>query len=145
MLIDDSLDVTRSVDSPGVQLAVPELQIGLLGFGNTQNQRARGKFAVLLPNRVTDHDIGRTGQQTIRDQTRECQLSFRGAAWDAGFALHPDRQERVRARRPWPRFVVETHHPEVIKLEAGCLQDAQNLYGGLAAFGLEHRFSGNAP
>ena len=96
----------------------------------------RAEFDIAVPVGVTEDDVRRGLLETVDDLASEVEFSLGGGVGQTAFTLEAVRQKRVRFGGGGPGAVVETLHPEGVKLSPGGLQSFEDLDGEGLGFGI---------
>ncbi len=103
------------------------------------NQRAGRKLRLVAHARVAHHHFAGGLQPALGDAPIELQRRDRIRLRNAGDALKADREERIGTRGKRPPVIRETHHPQVVELEARGLENSEDPDRHFVAFRLEDR------
>ena len=135
----DRLDVRGGMDEVAVARVRGQAQSGLR---QTAQQRAGQELPFALGQRMRQHHLARGAQPAARDGGIERERGFDRRFGHPRLALRLQRQERVGPRMDRPGVVGEAHDPQVVELDAGRFQHAQDLHRRIRRLGLEQRLGG---
>jgi len=91
-------------------------------------QRTGAALFIAAIQRVTEYHVTGRGREPFGQAARELQLALGRGVRQAARALQFQRQKRIGAWTGRPAFIIQTHDPETVEVEAAGFQQAEHLH-----------------